>query len=271
MSGRRATLATRLVCVVVVAYIVAVVMITALQRKLLFPAPRPVPVPEGVATRYDGRSPGGRRVVALGAVRDAREPVIAYFHGNGMQLADCASLVSTFRDLGCGAWCVEYPGYGPLADDAVSEAAIYDVADGAMAMLRTELGVSPARTVLLGQLLGTGVATWLAARGAGGRLALMSPYRSIPSVAAQHFPWLPVRWLVRDRFDSEACAPQVSIPVLVLHGTRDEVIPFAQGESLARSFPHATLRAIEGAHHNDLWERPELYGALRAFVAAMPR
>lgn len=271
MSAPRPGLAWRVTRGAVVAYILALVMLVTLQRRLLFPAPTPRALPEGVGTLYEGRSAAGRRVVALGALRGAGAPVIAYFHGNGMQLADCAELVPTFRALGCDAWCVEYPGYGPLAAEAVSEEAILDVVEAAMAMLRERAGVAPSRTLLLGQSLGTGVAAWLAARGAGARLALLSPYRSIPAVAAEHFPWLPVRWLMRDRFDSEALAPRVTTPVLVVHGTRDEVIPYAHGVALAGRFPHATLRGIDGAHHNDLWECPTTLDALAAFVAPLRR
>lgn len=245
-------------------------MLLAMQRRLLFPAPPPRDVPAGAGTLVEGRSAGGRRVAALWSPRaGGAATTVAYFHGNGMQLADSADLAPMLHAQGWNVFSVEYPGYGPLAGDVASEEAILDVADAAMGLLRARLAVPPERTVLLGQSLGTGVATALAARGAGAKLALLSPFRSVPEVAAGLFPWLPVRALVRDRFDSEALAPRVTVPALVIHGTADEVIPFAHGERLARRFPRGELVRLTGAHHNDLWDAwsLETLTALRDFVA----
>ncbi len=256
-----------------IAYVAAALMLVALQRRILFPAPPPRAPAAG--TVLEGRSAAGRRVVALWSPR-AQSPseaiTVAYLHGNGMQLADCAELAPALNAEGWNVLSVEYPGYGPLAADAPSEEAIVDVADGAMALLRTRLAVPPARTVLLGQSLGTGVATALAARGAAARVVLMSPFRSVPAVAAAMLPWLPVRFLVRDRFDSEALAPSVTVPVRVIHGTADEVIPFSHGAHLATVFPRGELVRIEGGHHNDLWDAHlhETLIALRGFVSRDP-
>jgi len=231
-------------------------MLYALQRRILFPAPPPRPLPAHAQTTLEGRSPRGRRVVALWSPHprsDANTWTAVYFHGNGMQLADCAELAPVLHTEGFDFYAVEYPGYGPLAGDTPGEEAILDTASAAMDMLRQRLHVPPSRTLLLGQSLGTGVAVWLAARGAGARAVLLSPYRSIPAMAEERFPWLPARLLVRDRFDNEALAPSVTIPVRVVHGTDDEVVPFAHGVVLARRFPHGVLFQVEGARHNDLW------------------
>jgi pimeloyl-ACP methyl ester carboxylesterase len=140
-----------------------------------------------------------------------------------------------------------------------------------MALLRERGHVPAARTVLFGQSLGTGVASALAARGAGARVVLMTPFRSIPAVASGLFPFLPVGMLIRDRFDTEARAPHITVPALVIHGTRDEVIPFAHGEALSRVLPQATLLRVEGGHHNDLWSDHgrALHAALDGFIAPL--
>ncbi|MFO0604366.1 MAG: alpha/beta hydrolase [Polyangiales bacterium] len=239
-----------------VALLLGTLMLYALQRKILFPAPPPRALQARAGTLVEGRSPQGRRVAALWSPRPGRDErtwTAAYFHGNGMQLADCAELAPTLHAENFDLFAVEYPGYGPLAGDAPGEAAIVDAADGAMALLRERLGVPPSRTLLLGQSLGTGVAVQLAARGAGARVVLLTPYRSITAMAGELFPWLPVGLLVRDRFDSEALAPSITLPVRVVHGTADEVIPFAHGEALAKRFPRGEFVRVEGGHHNDLW------------------
>jgi uncharacterized protein len=260
----------RLARAVVVAYLAAALMLLTFQRSILFPAPSPTAISPSAGTLLEGRSAGGRRVVALWSPTRPEAPTVAFFHGNGAQLSDSADLAPFFHAEGWNVFAVEYPGYGPLADDSPSEESLLDVADGAMALLRTRLSVPVERTVLIGQSLGTGVATALAARGAGSKLILISPFRSIPAVAREHFWFLPVNLLVRDRFDSEARAPSVTIPALVIHGTDDEVIPFAHGVEMARRLPHGTLVRIARAHHNDLWSdfASELRAAMRAFITA---
>jgi len=242
--------------VVLLVYLLAALMLVTLQRKILFPAPPPRALPTNAGALVEGRSPAGRRVAALWSPRPgatAATWTAAYFHGNGMQLADCAELAPALHAEGFNLFAVEYPGYGPLAADDPSEGAIVETAAAAMGILRDRLHVPTERTLLLGQSLGTGVAVQLAARAMGARVVLLTPYRSITAMAGEVFPWLPVRWLVRDRFDSESLAPSVTVPVRVVHGTDDEVIPFAHGEALARRFPRGTLDRVVGGHHNDLW------------------
>jgi pimeloyl-ACP methyl ester carboxylesterase len=131
--------------------------------------------------------------------------------------------------------------------------------------LRTTLRVPDARTVVMGRSLGTGVAAEMAHRGYGSRLVLISPYTSIADVAARSFSYLPTRLLVRDRFDTAKKAPTVRQPTLILHGDRDEVIPHAMGETLARAFPDATFHSMRGSTHNDPLS-PEAFEVFRAFV-----
>jgi fermentation-respiration switch protein FrsA (DUF1100 family) len=86
-------------------------------------------------------------------------------------------------------------------------------------------------------------------------LILISPFTSVPDVARELLPFLPVRYLIRDVFASADKARSLTLPVLIVHGTEDEVIPFAMGEKLSKSFPNATLYPVMGGHHNDLFVR----------------
>jgi uncharacterized protein len=218
------------------------------QRALLYPAPpgrRTPRFPNATLLHLPGASGAS---LALHAPAAPGRPTVVHFHGNGEDLADQGWLVQALTSAGLGVLAVEYPGYGQLHDRAPSEAAILDGAAAAVAHAETTFGP----VVLLGISLGSGVAVELARRGHGRRLALVTPYTSIPDAAAHHFPWLPVRRLLRDRFDSASKAAQVLQPTLVIHGTADEVIPFALGEQLSKLLPHARLLAVPGAHHNDV-------------------
>ena len=127
--------------------------------------------------------------------------------------------------------------------------------------------VDRSRLVLVGQSVGTGVAVTMASKGWGSRLVLVSPYTSLPAVAAKAFPFLPTSLLMRDRFDSASKAPGLKLPTLIIHGTKDEVIPFELGEALSRAIPGAKFVPVQGAGHNDLIDREEALTALLGFVA----
>lgn len=235
----------------------------AFQRDLVFPAPtsgRP-PAVAGRLHEAPGLTP------MLWVPPPAGGPVAVYFHGNAEQLADEEWLADAFAQAGVGFFAVEYPGYGLAAGAGPpSEDAVLAAAQRALEHL-VSLGVEKRRIVLVGRSLGTGVAVAMAARGWGARVALLSPYTSLPDVGARQLPFLPVSLLMRDRLDSASRAAAVTAPVLCLHGTQDEVIAFELGQALCAKFPAGRLAAIDGAHHNDLFDAPAVLPQLLAFVA----
>jgi pimeloyl-ACP methyl ester carboxylesterase len=240
------------------AYAVVALFAFALQRRLIYPARGSGRVPElSGATLERLRGADGRTVHALYAKASAGAPTLVHFHGNGEELADMVDFVDLFRTRGLGVLAVEYPGYGLSRDCEPSESAIYQDAEVALKDLVQNKGVSPASVVLSGQSLGTGVAVEMARSGHGGRDVLLSPFTSITDVANRYFPILPNSWLVRDTFDSASKAPAIGTPVLVAHGTDDEVIPFELGKTLAGLFPNARFVALENGRHNDLFARGE--------------
>ncbi len=190
------------------------------QRKLVFPAP----------TERAGLPRGFEEVQVPGATFfiwsrvDGDGPVVVHFHGNGEQVGHLGWLGSEFKQRGVSFVAVEYPGY-PGANGEPSEASLFAAAEAALHELEKR-GVARERIILEGQSVGTGVAVALAAKGWGRKLVLLSPYTSLPEVGARAFSWLPVRLLLRDRFDSASRAANVNVPTLIIHGTDDEVIPF---------------------------------------------
>jgi pimeloyl-ACP methyl ester carboxylesterase len=113
--------------------------------------------------------------------------------------------------------------------------------------------VPSASIVLQGQSLGTGVAAELALRGYASRVVLISPFTSMTDMARKLLPFLPVDWLVRDRYDTAAKAARIALPALVIHGTEDAVIPVHMGQRVADLLPNSRLVRIPGAGHNDLF------------------
>lgn len=215
------------------AYVVVCVVMYTQQRKFLYfpPASKKPPV------------------------HRAGEPMVVYFHGNAMAAGEVEHIAAV---LPGGFLAVEYPGYG-TEPGAPTEDSIYEAAE-------RQLKGLPKDVVLVGQSLGTGPAVELAKRGWGSKLVLLTPFTSVPDAAQRVMPWLPARWLVRDRFDSASKAPGITIPVLVVHGDQDEVIPYELGQQLAPMFPNGRLMTVSGGHHNDLWDRAEVVEAVRRFV-----
>lgn len=233
-----------------------------LQRALSFPAPDYMFVVADGSSRVE--VPGGtfflwREVSAAG-------PVVVHFHGNGDQVSFLSAMAQEWGRVGVSFAAVEYPGY-PGTQGETSEASILAAADAALAHLTGPMKIERSRIVLTGQSLGTGVALAMARRGWGQRLVLISPYTSWAEVAGHAFPYLPTSVLIRDRFESAALAPGVTVPTLVIHGTRDSVVPFAQGEQISAAIPGARLFTVTGGHHHDVLEWGTAQRELLAFVA----
>jgi hypothetical protein len=243
----------------------------ALQRSMLFPAPRsPLQEPPQRQGFRRLTPPGGPVVDVLHLPARPGQPTMVHFHGNGEQLTDQVELAEALHERGLGFLAVEYPGYG-TNPGTPSEEGLYRAAEVALAELRAS-GVGPESTVLSSRSLGGGVAVEMAKRGHGARMVLLAPFTSIVDMANLMFSFLPTRLLVKDRFDNAAKAPGISIPVLILHGDQDEVIPVEMGQRLGRLFPNATMETIPGARHNDLLERtwPALVDRVAAFARGGP-
>jgi len=244
-----------------VGYLLVCTLLFFAQRSMIYPAPKSGAQPRNSQVIHlDG---GGLFIYR--APPTAEAPVLIYFHGNADEAAGSEFLADHFP---IGLAAVEYPGYGLLAQQgSPSETSINQVAMRAVSYLLTTLKIAPSRLIVSGQSLGSGPAVELASQGIGTRLLLLTPYTSLPDVGARRMPAIPVRLLLLDRFDSAAKASGIEMPVLVIHGTDDEVIPYDLGNKLSTLFPHAELLTIPHGHHNDLWTYPEVNARVARFLA----
>jgi len=185
-------------------------------------------------------------------------PVILFFHGNGGSLA---SEVDRFHQLisdGIGLIGVEYRGYGGNEGSPSEQGLIAD-AEAAYAFAVSHYPVQ--QIVVWGGSLGSGVAVALAAEKPIGRLILEAPYTSTEAVGAQHYWYLPVRFLMKDQFHSDQRIGKVKAPLLILHGVLDRTVPYSMGEQMFElaNKPKHIVRFLDGGH-NDL----DAHGALNA-------
>lgn len=256
--------ARRLAIGLLIVYLVGLAVLYAGQRSLIFPAPQDRHAPaQGFATAILNTS-DGLALQAHWRAPESGRPVVVYFHGNGGSLAGATAETAQFAAAGYGVLLVEYRGYGGNPG-APSEQGLYQDGRAAMAFLAAQ-GVAPRRTIIAGHSLGTGTATEMARAFSPCALILLAPFTSLPDAAAAAVPFVPAQWLLRDRFDNRAKLPELAMPVLILHGTEDAIVPFAQGQALAAASSPATFRAFAGAGH-ELSFQPDAQAAQLAWLA----
>lgn len=176
------------------------------------------------------------------------------FHGNAGHAGHRAFYATALTRLGLRVILAEYPGYGPRGG-AVGERHLVDDAEQTIALAHRLHGPP---LLLVGESLGAGVA---AAAGARQRdktagLLLITPWDRLEHVAAHHYPWLPVRWLLRDRYDSAAHLASYGRPILVAVAERDRIVPARFGAALYDALGHPKrLAVVAAAGHNDWAEQ----------------
>jgi fermentation-respiration switch protein FrsA (DUF1100 family) len=249
-------------CALIVVTVVAALWgLQALSRSIMFPAAT-LPLPSArelavIGVRIiDLRTADGLQLrCAYRPPRSSEAPVIAYFHGNAESAAQNLPLAVALGDFGLGTALAEYRGYGGMPGRP-TEAGLY--ADGlALLDALAREAVPSSRIILVGRSLGTGIAVELARQGRGRALVLISPYTSMVELGRLMVgPLAPLA--VADRFDNAAKAPHLRLPAVVIHGTRDEVIPFEMGMALARQIPNARFVPLSDVGHNDIRDLPRL-------------
>lgn len=179
-------------------------------------------------------------------------PTVVYLHGNGGTLTMFPEYFTYAADEKLGLMLVEYRGY-PGVKGSPSEAVLYADARAAIQHLIQTRKIPEKDLILLGHSLGTGVAVQMATEFKVKLLTLVSPFTSLAEPAALTYPFLPVRWLLRDHYDSLSKMPNVTSPVLIFHGTHDGFIPIELGERLfeAANEPKRFV-ALRGVGHNDM-------------------
>lgn len=252
-------------------YLGALAALVFAQRYFIYPIPQRTRTPPeaagfGQAEEHVLTTDDGAKIIVWHVPAKPGHRVVLYFHGNGDILA---WLVGRFREItadGTGLVAVSYRGYAG-SSGSPSESALLSDAAAAYDFARARYEAS--RIVPWGFSLGSGVAVALAVDHPVGGLILEAPYTSIADVAAQAFPYLPVRPFMKDSFRSDDRIAQVHAPLLIMQGALDATIPISLGEkvfALARE-PKQFVRFPEGGH-NDL----SRFGAIetaRQFLSAL--
>ena len=237
----------------VVGYLCLAALLYVRQRSLMyFPdsgrvSPAAARVPQ--AEEVELATSDGERVIVWHVPPRGDQPVVLYFTGNGGNLAGRAERFRRLISGGAGLVALSYRGYGG-SSGSPSEAGL--LRDGAAAYDFAAALYPASRIALWGKSLGTAVAVAIAAKRAVAGVVLESPFTSTVDLAAAIYWFVPVRVLLKDRFHSDQRIGGVTAPVLVLHGTRDQIVPIAFGARLYEmtTAPKRFL-PLPGAGHND--------------------
>jgi uncharacterized protein len=240
-----------LLLLVLVGYAGLLALLYVAQRSLMYfpdslrtpPAAAGLPTAEEVTLA----TADGERVIAWHLPPRGENPVVVYFHGNGGSLRDRADRFRALTADGSGLLALSYRGYGG-SSGSPSEAGL--IADAEAAYAYAAARYRPAGIALYGESLGSAVAVAIAAAHPVGRVVLESPFTSAADVGAAVYWFAPVRWLIKDGFYSDRRIRRVTVPLLVLHGERDQVVPIRFGERLfaLANEPKRLVRFAAGGH-----------------------
>lgn len=294
-SPRR--LGYRLTCYALLPYLVVVGMFTFLQRKLIYIPDRSPALARDVGfvngelrevnrVTDDGLTLHGWFIAAAGAgeapaalADDDPHPLVLYFPGNAGHRGYRDKEIRQLRALGCHVLYFDYRGYAENPGQP-TEADLARDARSAWDYAIETLGARPEQIMIWGESLGGGVATGLAydlcGDGATPRgLILRCTFTSLVDAGAHHYPWLPVRWVLADRYPSIERIPHVTCPLLMIHGRQDRIIPFEHSERLYAAAPSQShnglpkrLVALPDAGHNDMMyvAADEIRAAVQLFL-----
>jgi pimeloyl-ACP methyl ester carboxylesterase len=247
-----------------------VALLWTLQRQLIyFPDPTPVPAAADVIAgardvtlhTADGLELGAWFIPAAKPEDTGMAVLLA--PGNGGNRADRVGLAEELSRRGLAVLLMDYRGYGGNPGSPTENGLAAD-ADAAVRALR-ELGYGAERTLYFGESLGSGVVTALQARHSPAGMVLRSPFTELADVGAHHYPWLPVRALLRDRFPVVEHLVSSDVPVTVIYGERDSVIPSGLSARVADQAPSLVERVVlTDADHND----PVMFGSRVADAVA---
>lgn len=249
--------------IVAVVYGLVVLLAWRFQERIAFPGPShrvPSParfgIPDGevVTVRAaDGVALRGWYLPPSPAP-DPRHPApgLIWFYGNMETVGGLAPLLAELRPPGIGMLVLDYRGYGESGGTA-TEAGLYRDAEAAWAFLAARREIDLARIAVYGRSLGSAMALYLATERPVRAVVLESPFSSGRDMAREHYPLIPAA-LLRLRLDNLARAARLSAPLLVLHGTEDDIAPLWMGEAVARAGRAEAFVPINGAGHNDTYD-----------------
>jgi fermentation-respiration switch protein FrsA (DUF1100 family) len=242
-----------------VLYVVILAMLYFNQSRMVFyPDPSIRSVPSDLGMEFeDVEWPSGRETIAGWYLQGpAGAPVVLFCHGNAGNISDRLEILQGIHSAGLGVLIFDYAGYGK-SSGSPDEKQMYADAEAGWEWL-TNRGFEADRIIVYGRSLGGAVAAHLAAARTPRALVLEATFTKLSAVAGRHYPWVPVGWLLKYSYPTEARVLEVKVPVVIVHSKQDELMPFEMAERLLEaSGERGRLIESRGGHNtmpNIDWE-----------------
>lgn len=252
-------IAMSFLAVAAVSYLGLCAYMYATQRSMMYFPTAETDHPTAQVMRLDNEGAS----LKIWTVARSGPKALIYFGGNAEDVAGSLDVFSaTFPEH--SLYLVNYRGYGGSSGRPTESALFAD----ALAV-HDRIAAQHSEISVVGRSLGSGVAIYLGSRRPLDRLVLVTPYDSLAEVAEAHYPLLPVRLLLRDRYDSASRAAAVDAPVLVVIAQNDEIIPRVRSQALVDALPARQVRVevVRGVGHNTLDASPRYLRLIHAFLA----
>lgn len=250
-----------LVSVIPLLYLIVCVRMWSTQRQHIFePEPLLQTTPDRNGMRYEEvRIPSGNGMERgelhgwwIAAVQ-AHAPTLLYLHGNFRNISYNIEQAVRLHKLGFNVLLVDYRGYGKSSGGEPTEAKVYEDAEAAWNYLIKQRAMVPQQTFIYGHSLGAAIGIDLAVHHpeAAGMIA-ESGFTSMSAMSKRDYSYLPVNWILNQRFDSLDKVGKLKIPVLFIHGTWDKKVPYQMSQQLFDKAPQPkSLQLIEGGEHSN--------------------
>ena len=255
--------AIQFLLVVALLYLVLCLLAFVVARPMMFPAP---------ASSYDKSYPtvtlltaDGLAVAGLFLENPSARLTLLFSHGNGEDIGYANEFLEELRDMGFSVFAYDYPGYG-LSEGSPTEAGCYHSAEAAYSYLVKDRGIDPSTILLHGRSLGAGPSLELASKHPVGGVIMESAFVTAFRVLTRitFFPF--------DQFRNLDKIPKINCPSLIIHGERDEVVPFWHGQRLHEAAPEPkTFLPLPEASHNDVRSVGDAayFNAIRSFADSL--
>lgn len=203
----------------------------------------------------------------VSAASEDGAPTILYCHGNAGNISGRLEMIHFLHELGLNVFIFDYRGYG-RSEGAPSETGTYRDASAAWRYLTETRGIEKGKIITMGRSLGGSIAAWLAARKDPAAAIIESSFTSAAQLAADLYPWLPVRWLIKYDYNTIAYLQNIKAPVFMAHSRDDEIVPFRHGKILFEAARKPKMFVeLRGSHASGFLETEMKYRRqLRAFL-----
>ena len=240
------------------------------DRNLYFPSKRMEQTPESIGLAYDDLSlttADGVKIKAWFIPADGAVSTVIFSHGNAGNMSHRLYTIEHFHTMGLNVIIYDYRGYGN-SEGKPSEKKLYQDSEAVYSYLINERKIDPKKIILFGRSLGGAVAIDLASKNTVGALISDSTFSSTVDMGKRIYPFLPVHWFIKQKYDSIRKVSRITAPKLFIHSRDDEIVPFELGEKLYAAAAEPKERYIMTGGHNEavVSAGEEYFERIRSFL-----